>query len=500
MVASSSSQQQQRGSSVKENNNGIQQQQRRRQRHFLLWGVGVFALSQIIRKCFKEMGLLPQTGLFETLPSGRKQQQQQRTSSSTVQDILEGRLTLMDLRVSSSSLSLLQQQPNDDDDVNYVVKATFCEIDWSLQQNNPSTVPMFRDLQSQSKHCPSTKLTVDLWTVVQEARKYDLLQVNNNNGTAVTAASQQPPPTGVVFHETRCGSTLVANLLSTMGRTYSESPPPIMALKACGNRRCSNTALHAQLIQDVFYMMGRQPTINQQVNGASSAESPPPPYVFYKIQSIGTFYIDAFVQAMPDVPWVFVYRDTVEILQSHWKPALLLAGKLRKPVCARGMSFIEQQQPPTTLQAIQAAGMKLSDLTMVEYCAAHLAGLSLAALQEYQRRTTGVGVGESSSSSSSSLGRMVHYPQLPNAVWTDLLPDHFGVDPSPGDIARMQDIAEYYSKGRGEEALKAFERDSVRKQETAPKAVQEAAKVLVDDVYQQLLAATKTTTTTTTTS
>jgi hypothetical protein len=493
MVASSQ-QQQQRGSSVKENNNGIQQQQRRRrQRNILLWGVVVFALSQLIRKCFKEMGLLPQTGLFETLPSGRKQQQ--RTSSSTVQDILEGRLTLMDLRVSSS---LLQQQPNDDDDVNYVVKATFCEIDWSLQQNNPSTVPMFRDLQSQSKHCPSTKLTVDLWTIVQEARKYDLLQVNNNNGTTVVmaAASQQQPPTGVVFHETRCGSTLVANLLSTMGRTYSESPPPIMALKACGNRRCSNTALHAQLIQDVFYMMGRQPTINKQVNGASSAQSPPP-YVFYKIQSIGTFHIDAFVQAMPDVPWVFVYRDTVEILQSHWKPAMLLAGKQRTPVCARGMSSIEQQQqPPTTLQAIQAAGMKLSDLTMVEYCAAHLAGLSLAALQEYQRRTGGGGVG--GSSSSASLGRMVHYPQLPNAVWTDLLPDHFGVDPSPRDIARMQDIAEYYSKGRGEEALKAFEKDSVRKQETAPKAVQEAAKVLVDAVYQQLLAATKTTTTTTT--
>ncbi|CAN0367157.1 unnamed protein product, partial [Ectocarpus sp. 13 AM-2016] len=36
------------------------------------------------------------------------------------------------------------------------------------------------------------------------------------------------PPKGFIYHETRCGSTLVANMLATLApsRVFSESKPP----------------------------------------------------------------------------------------------------------------------------------------------------------------------------------------------------------------------------------------------------------------------------------
>jgi hypothetical protein len=103
---------------------------------------------------------------------------------------------------------------------------------------------------------------------------------NNNHNSGVGF-----PPTGVVFHETRCGSTLFANILAGLApgrsRVYSESPPPVKALQACGsNYQYCDEDLHKALIRDVFYIMGRRPLSEE------------PNYSFFKIQSIGTMSID----------------------------------------------------------------------------------------------------------------------------------------------------------------------------------------------------------------
>ena len=233
------------------------------------------------------------------------------------------------------------------------VVGQFCKLNWSLQQENPSTVPMFRDLKSAS-NAICTK--ADLREVVQRAKELELAN-----------SSRSIPPTGVVFHQTRCGSTLTANLLASLSptqtRVYSESPPPLKAFSACSPPSLSScdSQAHSELIQDVFYMMGR--TLKPEL---------PKQFVFYKIQSVGVHNIHAFTMAMPDIPWVFLYRDSIEVMQSH-----LSKGQLKwswksgqAPVCGR--YFGNKNQSPFTKMVAQSKGKKVADLTQAEYCASHL--------------------------------------------------------------------------------------------------------------------------------
>ena len=234
--------------------------------------------------------------------------------------IIEEYRTLVQLSVPNGALLSQQQQQQQQRHRRYgKVRATFCEIDWDLQAANPSTVAMFRDLQAQSSRCKETQtVVVDLHDLVQAAKEYDGYHddphsngnSNNNNNSNENSNNininndNEVYPTGVVFHETRCGSTLVANLLAgsaTEGRSrvYSESPPPIAALTACNNNggKSCDPDLHKALIRDVFYMMGRrkrkQTSENERNNNNNNEEQN---RVFYKIQSIGVMSIDKYVR------------------------------------------------------------------------------------------------------------------------------------------------------------------------------------------------------------
>ena len=201
---------------------------------------------------------------------------------TTTTTILEEYRTLIELSIPPGALT-----PGEHRKGRYgKVHATFCAIDWDLQSANPSTVPMFKDLKGRSSSCKATKTVVtDFYKLARAARDYDAEQSGRNE------TDEAPYPSGVVFHETRCGSTLVANLLAgsspTMGtsRVYSESPPPIAALQACarnGGNAC-DPDLHSSLIRDVFYVMGRRRPASPKAEQHR---------VFYKIQSIGSMSID----------------------------------------------------------------------------------------------------------------------------------------------------------------------------------------------------------------
>ena len=86
-------------------------------------------------------------------------------------------------------------------------------------------------------------------------------------GTSIVAVQQTVKVlnfTATVFHESRCGSALTANLLVAVDpaghRVYSESPaPPVQALyQVCGEvySICSRHVA-AAVLQNVVYMMSR---------------------------------------------------------------------------------------------------------------------------------------------------------------------------------------------------------------------------------------------------
>jgi hypothetical protein len=65
-------------------------------------------------------------------------------------------------------------------------------------------------------------------------------------------------PTGFVFHESRVGSTLVANAFASdpFAMVFSESGPPSDAMLRC--ERCTREK-HVQLFRNVIHVMGRSP-------------------------------------------------------------------------------------------------------------------------------------------------------------------------------------------------------------------------------------------------
>ena len=169
---------------------------------------------------------------------------------------------------------------------------------------------------------------------------------------------------------------------------------------------------------------------------------------------------------------ISIYRDTVEIMQSHTN-----VGERAEPgkVCTRNYRLSRSQQPPTTMKIIDDAGKSLKGMSLTEYCAAHLAGLSLSAVQEYDR---------SSKDTNHPGGRFVNYKQMPDVVWETIFPEHFGLKPE--SVESMQKTAGVYSKGRGAKANREWTEDSSLKHETASPEVIQAAKVFASKVYNRM--------------
>ena len=93
---------------------------------------------------------------------------------------------------------------------------TLCKIDFSKHHRAPFKFPMFRDLVAASSCRGSNVITLTL-------------------GELASLLPHTLDPAGFVFHESRVGSTLVANLLASdpSNLVYSEAAPPANIVMQC---------------------------------------------------------------------------------------------------------------------------------------------------------------------------------------------------------------------------------------------------------------------------
>ena len=391
--------------------------------------------------------------------------------------ILQGHWTLVDIQVPEDALL----DDADDDDHHstshhrYNVKAWFCDIDWNLHRDNPSSVSFFSGLKEQSKSCPSTLQQVDLFDLMQKVRAHDdddggNSSSNNNNNNKMRSI----PLTGIVFHQSRCGSTLAANLLASFDphktRVYSEPSVTVKAIKACeaanddtNYKNTCNHDLHNQLIRDVHYLLGRTAV-------DSGLE-----YIFIKSNS-GGLYIDKFTSALPDTPWIYMFRDTFQVMQSHWK---IPEGEKQPSSVKCARQYRNPIQPSTTLQVLETAAggdknnkRQYHELSRTEYCAAHLASISNAVLQEHQR---------------TGKGTFVDYKQMPAVMWETVLPETFGVAVEPYMVDNMMQHTHLYSKGhqQGREN-EPWASDTEQKESRISQSIKEAVQTFCPDTYDKL--------------
>lgn len=252
-------------------------------------------------------------------------------------------------------------------------------------------------------------------------------------------ASPGIAPTGFIFHVSRCGSTLLAGLLGALPGTLVLSEPAPVDNLVCANEKQARLEEPRQIA-----------LLRAMVSALGQRREPGQDRLFVKFDAWHTLHFPLIRAAFPDVPWVFLYRDPVEVLVSalrqrglHTVPGYLDAARLGLD---QGEIFAmpPEEYGARVLSAIYQAGLE-----------AHVPGRSL----------------------------LVNYTQLPEAAWTTVAA-HFGLEPDPGQIALLRDRAQWNAKSG-----MSFEPDSEQKQETASDAQREMATRFVQSVYSELEAA-----------
>jgi hypothetical protein len=168
--------------------------------------------------------------------------------------------------------------------------------------------------------------------------------------------------------------------------------------------------------------------------------------LFVKLDSWHTLALPLFRRAFPSVPWVFLYRDPVEVIVSHMR--------------APGIQ---------TVPELGASGILGSEATFEphrreDYCARILARICEPVLAHTDEG-----------------GRLINYGELPAATWTSILP-HFGVAVSARQRAAMAKVARFDAKTPGVR----FTHDAVKKQTAATPKIRSAARERLGAVYARL--------------
>lgn len=241
------------------------------------------------------------------------------------------------------------------------------------------------------------------------------------------------PPTGFIFHMSRCGSTLVAQMLATLTKNIviSEAPPIDSVLRM----ETKNGSDRTSRLRWMISALGRPRTKNER-------------HYFIKFDSWHTLDLELITEAFPDVPWIFLFRDPLEVLVSQMRRR----GMHTVPGMINRM-FADPDAPDIAPHSLPE-----------EYCASVLGRICESAIAFADDQNA----------------LFVNYDQLPDAV-TGAILAHFDISYSEEEIAEMCATARFDAKT----PQMFFTPDTERKRNEASDDERRAAKRL-DPLYEQL--------------
>ncbi|MFP2927569.1 sulfotransferase family protein [Pyxidicoccus sp. 3LG] len=217
------------------------------------------------------------------------------------------------------------------------------------------------------------------------------------------AARPGLPVRGLVFHMSRCGSTLVAQLLASLPRNIvlSEAGPVDTVLRAHLRVPGATEAQRIEWLRAVVGALGQRRFPEEEA-------------VFLKLDAWHVLELPLLQRAFPGVPWLFLYRDPVEVMASHQKH--------------RGAHMLPGLLEPAQLGLERGA---LEGMTFEEYGARVLARICEAGLHGYRERQ--------------GPARLMDYRQL-QTEGAALLTDLFGLELTAEDTGRVREAAERDAK------------------------------------------------------
>jgi hypothetical protein len=255
--------------------------------------------------------------------------------------------------------------------------------------------------------------------------------------TPLTAASGGRRPDGLVFHQSRCGSTVLARMLGALPRaTAFSEPAPVDAVVHLAATGWLDEDEAVEALRAIVGACGRR----------AAAEGGP---LFVKLDAWHSLSLPLFRAAFPGTPWLFLFREPVEILVSQ--------------IRSRGHQTVPQLMDPAHF------GVAREDAAPGEdYCARVLARIGDAALGH-------AAIGG---------GLFVDYADFPDAVADRIMP-HFAL---PADDASRRAIAAAAMRD-AKSPEQVFAADAEGKGAEAGEAVREAADRHMRPVYDALRAA-----------
>jgi hypothetical protein len=204
-------------------------------------------------------------------------------------------------------------------------------------------------------------------------------------------------PTGLIFHMSRCGSTLASQMLAAWGANIvvSEASPidAVVRLEASDDDR-------VRLLRAMIAALGQ-------------VRNPGETRYFLKLDSWHARALPLFRRAFPRAPWAFVYREPAAVMVSHARRT--------------GMQMVSQLVPPA-FYGLAGAGQAWGE----DYFAQVLAAICDVIVREHP----------------AGGGLLINYEELPDAAWTRLL-SHFRVRPTPQELEAMAAAATFDAKSPG---------------------------------------------------
>lgn len=234
----------------------------------------------------------------------------------------------------------------------------------------------------------------------------------------VQAFSPGLEPSGMIFHMSRCGSTLAAQLLTA-----------VPGVGVVGEPRVIDEVLRLSLRDPGITDEQRVAWLRALVSVLGQPRFGQEQRFLVKFDCWQVLDLPLIRRAFPQVPWVFLYRDPVEVVVSQLgRPSgRMLRGPLEASLLGLG-------------------GAEVAQMSDAAFCAHALAAFCRVALEQ----------------STDSLGCLLHYRELPSAVWASLAA-HFAIPCTDADVAVLRERAQFDAKDRS----RRFVDDSLSKQRVA---------------------------------
>lgn len=223
-------------------------------------------------------------------------------------------------------------------------------------------------------------------------------------------------PAGIVYHVSKCGSTLISQLLKCSDEAIIYSQPPVLNnILMPPHRRSKEETVKA--IRSVGLRL------SQHANKK---------YIL-KLESWNTLFSDLISTAFPFTPWIFSIRDPIEVV----------------------VSVMEDPNPPTWYKYPNTASNPFApfighELGLIDSPGYHFSSFYMAFCEAIMRLNQ-------------KNGAIVFYEELPGAVWEVIAP-HFGLSITDKEIIRMTEVKKYYSKSTYKDTI-LFRQDTLQKHE-----------------------------------